>query len=64
MKDFALREPALILLAIGVLAAMVYISPTIIGMLPNVPYKMVLFFLIVIFTSNILAKILQAFIVT
>lgn len=62
MKNLILKEPLLILLALGVIAGMVYISPTIIGLLPNVPYKMVLFFLIIIVTSNILAKLVYIYI--
>jgi hypothetical protein len=62
MKRLAFKEPLLILLALGVLAVIVYISPTVIGLLPNVPYRMVLFFIIVIITSNVLAKITQVYI--
>jgi hypothetical protein len=62
MKRFAIQEPMLILLALGVVAGIIYISPTIFGMLPNVPYRMVLFFLVMILTSNILAKIVRVYI--
>ncbi len=62
MKRLAIKEPILVLLALSVLAGIIYISPTVISLLPNVPYRMVLFFLIVIITSNILAKLVHVYI--
>lgn len=56
MKD-KLFLPGLVVLAILIVAAVLYVAPLILDLLPNVSYKYVLFFLVLIVASNVLAKI-------
>jgi uncharacterized membrane protein YfcA len=62
MKRYAMQQSALILLALSIIAGAIYGAPFIMSILPNVSYKFVLFFLIVILLSNILAKIIYVYI--
>lgn len=56
MKKHAIQF-GLILLFLVVAAGTVYLAPLILKMFPNGSYRFVFFFLIVILSSNILAKI-------
>ncbi len=61
MKNYLL-QPALILLALAVIAGTFYITPLVFDLLENVSYRAVIVFLIFIVASNILAKILRIYI--
>lgn len=56
MKKHAIQF-GLILLFLAVIAGTVYLAPLIFKMYPNGSYRFVLFFLAVILSSNLLAKI-------
>lgn len=56
MKKYA-AQIGLILLAFFVMAVTVYLVPVIMRVFPNVSYRFVLIFLLIILVSNILAKI-------
>lgn len=56
MKKYAIQI-GLILLSFAVVAGVAYITPHILRLFPNPSYQFVLFFLLIILTSNVLAKI-------
>lgn len=56
MKKYA-AQVGLVLLALGVVALAIYAVPQVLRFFPNASYRFVLFFLILIFISNLLAKI-------
>lgn len=56
MKKYAIQI-GLVLLAFAVLAGAAYLGPLIMRVFPNASYRFVLFFLLIILISNILAKI-------
>lgn len=56
MKKYA-SQVGLILLAFAALALSLYVAPQIMKIFPSASYRFVLFFLLLIVTSNVLAKI-------
>lgn len=52
----------MVLLAVLIVAVVFYIAPIILQFFPNVSYRYVLFFLILITASHLLAKVSRAYI--
>lgn len=60
MKKYV-TQVSLILLALTVVAATIYLAPRVTTIFPNASYRFVLFFLLLILMSNILAKIVYKY---
>ena len=60
MKKY-IAQVGLILLALGIVAGVVYLIPVIMEMFSNASYKFVLIFILLILFSNILAKIIYKY---
>jgi membrane protein implicated in regulation of membrane protease activity len=55
MKNYV-AQPGLVLLALGIIAIVAYALPLLLDLFASVPYKFVLFFLVIVAASNVLAK--------
>lgn len=60
MKKY-LAQVGLVLLSLAVIAGAAYITPLVLTTFPNASYRFVLFFLLLILVSNVLAKIVYKY---